>query len=49
MTDQTKNGWVRIQPPRCDLCGRRALWAHPMGGLRCGVCPTPSAEGKKKR
>ena len=35
-----KSEWNRIVMP-CDLCGRRAIWEHPEGGLRCGKCPRP--------
>jgi hypothetical protein len=31
--------WRKIIPPQCDGCGRRAIWQHPAGGLRCGRCP----------
>lgn len=34
--------WAKLPPPpTCDLCDRRAVWAHPAGGLRCGKCPRP--------
>lgn len=34
--------WAKLPPPpQCDLCDRRAVWAHPAGGLRCGKCPRP--------
>lgn len=33
-----RRGWVRLDRPLCDLCGRFALWCHPDGGLRCGRC-----------
>lgn len=36
------NGWARIEFQTCDLlCGRRAVWRHPCGGLRCATCPRP--------
>lgn len=37
-------GWSRLvtpPPPECDLCGRKAVWQHPAGGLRCATCPRP--------
>lgn len=37
--------WAKLppppKPPTCDLCDRRAVWAHRAGGLRCGKCPRP--------
>ena len=30
--------WKRIQRPRCDTCNNLAVWAHPLGGLRCKTC-----------
>lgn len=37
------NGWKRITPAACDICDETAIWAHPLGGLRCGNCPKPWA------
>lgn len=34
--------WYKLEHPVCDICFRRAVWAHPAGGLRCGRCPRPS-------
>ena len=36
--------WVKIRPRQCDLCENVAVWAHPLGGLRCGVCPRPETQ-----
>lgn len=39
-----RGSWAKLKlppPPTCDLCDRRAVWAHPAGGLRCGRCPRP--------
>jgi hypothetical protein len=36
-------GWLRVQPRRCDLCDRVAVWMHPAGGYRCNRCPRPEA------
>jgi hypothetical protein len=33
----------RVQPRRCDLCDRVAVWMHPAGGYRCDRCPRPEA------
>lgn len=38
----SRGGWAKLPPPpMCDLCSRRAVWAHPAGGLRCNSCPRP--------
>jgi hypothetical protein len=40
------NEWIAIQPPKCDLCKKVAVWRHPLGGLRCKSCPRPAATKK---
>ena len=38
--------WTTIAPPpRCDLCTRLAVFAHPDGGRRCMICPRPGPDG----
>jgi hypothetical protein len=33
----------KVTYPTCDICGKKAIWSHWLGGLRCGKCPRPSA------
>lgn len=34
--------WYKLEQRVCDICFRRAVWAHPAGGVRCNRCPRPS-------
>ena len=38
---ETSTQWTLVEPPLCDVCGQKAAWAHPLGGLRCETCPRP--------
>jgi len=33
--------WKKIKRAKCDICPRSAIWEHPAGGLRCGMCQRP--------
>ena len=35
---EAPTGWRKIDPARCDLCGKVATWKHPSRGLRCNTC-----------
>lgn len=35
--------WMPVVRIECDLCGRVAIWEHPLGGFRCGSCPRPKS------
>lgn len=41
---KAKMEWVKIEVKLCDICGKRAIWMHPEGGLRCGMCPRPNSK-----
>lgn len=32
------DGWKKIKPVACDLCGQAACWRHAGGLLRCERC-----------
>ena len=38
---ETSTQWTIVEPLLCDVCGQKAAWAHPLGGLRCETCPRP--------
>jgi len=41
------SSWKRIRPKECDLCNKRAIWEHPLGGFRCQNCARPSCPCKR--
>ena len=41
---ETSSQWTRVHKPCCDVCGKRAEFAHPLGGLRCKTCPRPEVK-----
>jgi hypothetical protein len=41
---ETSTQWTIVEPKLCDVCGKRAAWRHPLGGLRCETCPRPDVK-----
>ncbi len=39
----SRSEWKKIKRVKCDTCPRSAIWEHPSGGMRCGVCSRPES------
>lgn len=40
---ESRSQWKKIKRVKCDTCPRSAIYEHPKGGLRCGVCSRPES------